>query len=161
MDSLIQTKQSAMAKIIELRITKPNGSTHYAPASGLNMREIPRQMKNEEPARRSRVEKIEVEVAPDGTRGEEVVLEVIVDTVIAVNAKAELEAKDAKIAELEAKLAAQAGAGEGDKGGPVTAAELVKQIKAAETVESVGALAEGDTRASVIKAAAERIVELG
>ncbi len=40
------------------------------------------------------------------------------------------------------------------------AAELIDEINAAETVEEVEALAEGDTRATVVKAAAERVSAL-
>lgn len=43
---------------------------------------------------------------------------------------------------------------------PKKAAELIEEINAAESVEEVNALAEGDSRATVVKAAAERVSAL-
>lgn len=67
--------------------------------------------------------------------------------------------KDAEIERLKALLAGQ-GAGTGTAAPKQSAVEVIALIEAANSVDQVNALANGDERATVKKAAEKRIAEL-
>lgn len=153
-----------MAK--KLKVTALNGESQYAPASRLNMQNIPRQNSLLRAEKRKRIELVDVTVLDKTGQESEELLEVIDEgsPVIGMNETIDtVKSQSARIAELEAQLAALQTAPlapEPEAETTMTAVEMIKAIKGAGTVEDVNAMTQGETRKTVLDAAKARIAEL-
>jgi hypothetical protein len=145
-----------MAKV--LKITRQDKTIHIAPLSN---KAFLTSFNNRQPAeKRMKIEEVDEEDAKNLPYIDEAYVSAADAQKKVSDLTKEVSDKDAEIAKLKEMLA-NSNAGEGEGGtGKKTAVEVIALINAVTKPEDIIALIEGDTRATVNKAAEEKIAKL-